>query len=117
MCILDDLLEYLSIIGGTRFNSILLNWYNTNDRVIGFHTDDEPELGINPVIASLSLGDTRGFFLRSRTTGQQRSVKLSHGSLLVMCGKTQQHFNHAIAPGISSRINLTFRYIKQIYTP
>ena len=74
--ILDDLLEYLSLICRTRFNSILLNWYKTNDSVIGFHADDEPELGINPVIASLSLGDTREFFLRSRTTGQQRSSQI-----------------------------------------
>jgi alkylated DNA repair dioxygenase AlkB len=82
---------------------------------MGWHSDDEPELGAAPVIASLSLGAPRRFVFKSRD-GQPRrlALDLPHGSLLVMRGLTQRHYRHALprtAKPVGPRINLTFRRI------
>lgn len=100
---------------GTRFNSVLANRYRNGYDCMGLHSDDEPELGAQPVIASLSLGATRRFVFKHR---REPSIKgefaLSHGSLLVMHGETQQHYRHCLprtARPVGERINLTFRQI------
>ena len=83
---------------------------------MGWHSDDEPELGRKPVIASLSLGATRRFRLRSRTRGvAPLGLDLEHDSLLVMGGETQEHWQHAVPKTrrpVGLRINLTFRRIR-----
>ncbi|MBW3130339.1 MULTISPECIES: alpha-ketoglutarate-dependent dioxygenase AlkB family protein [Hymenobacter] len=103
---------------GTAFNSVLLNLYRYGQDSMGWHADDEPELGPAPVIASLSLGATRRFRLRPRdareTPHAPVSLDLSSGSLLVMRGPTQQHWLHAVpktARPTDARLNLTFRLI------
>jgi alkylated DNA repair dioxygenase AlkB len=82
---------------------------------MGWHADDEPELGRNPVIASVSLGATRRFCLRHRRRKDLRlDVLLTHGSLLLMSGATQHHWVHALpktAAPVGERINLTFRRV------
>jgi len=99
-----------------RFNSVLLNLYRDEHDSMGWHSDDESELGPEPVIASLSLGATRTFRLRHRTkkTVKPIALALSGGSLLVMAGTTQRFWRHAVdkerAP-VGARINLTFRTI------
>jgi alkylated DNA repair dioxygenase AlkB len=107
----DDLAARL----GVRFNSVLANLYRDGRDSVGWHSDDEPELGATPVIASLSFGATRTFRLRSRATREAAlSLDLSHGSLLVMSGDTQRLYQHALPKraGITApRINLTFRRI------
>ncbi len=102
---------------GARFNSVLLNLYRNQKDRMGWHNDDEPELGERPVIASVSLGEARTFMMKPRDrhrAGLQR-VKLGHGSLLVMAGDTQRNWVHAVrsesAP-CGPRINLTFRLIR-----
>lgn len=98
----------------TAFNSVLLNLYRDGQDAMGWHADNEPELGSEPVIASVSLGCPRRFDLKHRTTGQRRDVILPHGSLLVMAGHTQRHWVHQIARSAkvhAPRINLTFRWI------
>jgi alkylated DNA repair dioxygenase AlkB len=101
---------------GEAFNSVLLNLYRDQNDSMGWHSDDEPELGPSPTIASVSLGEQRDFLLKHRTN-QQVGVKrlpLSHGSLLVMAGSTQRMWQHAIEKEkrpIGKRINLTFRKI------
>ena len=101
---------------GTGFNSVLANLYRDGRDAMGWHSDDEPELGPMPVIASLSLGATRRFVLKSRTASDQRlALDLSHGSLLVMRGDTQRRYRHALprtAKPVGPRINLTFRRIR-----
>lgn len=101
---------------GYRFNSVLLNLYRNGQDSVGWHSDNEPELGSMPVIASLSLGETRAFRLRHRKRKdvKQVSIDLTDGSLLLMEGATQAFWQHAImkekdAP--QPRINLTFRTI------
>jgi alkylated DNA repair dioxygenase AlkB len=98
----------------TMFNSLLLNYSRDGQDSIGFHADDEPELGRNPVIASLSLGAARTFVLRHNRSGQRHRWELSHGSLLIMAGTLQQNFKHAVPRSrspVGQRINLTFRWI------
>lgn len=99
---------------GVVFNSVLANLYRSGDDSMGWHADDEPELGPTPVIASLSFGDERRFDFRHRTTGETVQVVLPHGSLLVMSGATQSHWKHRLAKtkaGRGQRINLTFRFV------
>ena len=100
---------------GTRFNSVLANLYRDGRNAMGWHSDDEPELGARPVIASLSLGAARRFVLRHRTDPVRRlACELGPGSLLVMAGETQRHYRHALprtARPVGPRINLTFRRI------
>jgi len=96
------------------FNSVLLNYYRNGRDSNGWHSDDEPELGDNPVIASLSLGAPRDFQLRSkRDKSLKQTLSLEHGSLLVMRGTTQRCWQHQIPKraNAASRINLTFRTI------
>jgi alkylated DNA repair dioxygenase AlkB len=100
---------------GARFNAVLLNLYRDGRDGMGWHADDEPELGRDPVIASVSLGSTRRFCLRHR---KRRNVKLDvplpHGSLLCMSGTTQHHWVHALPKtraAVGERINLTFRLV------
>lgn len=101
---------------GQSLNGVLLNYYRDGQDSMGWHSDDEAELGVNPLIASLNLGGTRRFDLRRK--GQNRiehSLDLQHGSLLVMRGATQHHWQHQVAKTrafCAPRLNLTFRLIK-----
>ena len=101
---------------GIDFNSVLANRYRDGRDSMGWHADDEAELGAEPVIASISLGATRQMRFRSRAAGARGSVALAleHGSLLWMAGGTQQHYQHAISKTratVGERINLTFRVL------
>lgn len=101
---------------GQPLNGLLLNYYRDGQDSMGWHSDDEAELGANPLIASLSLGATRRFDLRRKGQGRiEHSLWLGHGSLLVMRGATQHHWQHQVAKTRSDcapRLNLTFRLIR-----
>ena len=99
-----------------KFNSVLLNLYRTERDGVSWHSDDEPELGKNPMIASVSFGETRRFQLRHKLDKSLDKVEitLTHGSLLIMKGSTQHFWQHQIpksAKSLRERINLTFRII------
>ena len=98
-----------------QFNSVLLNRYRSGGDYMGWHSDDEPELGPAPVIASLSLGAARRFLLRRRDDPARKAeYLLGHGDLLVMAGQTQRYYQHALpkmARVQGERINLTFRRV------
>ncbi len=100
---------------GTTFNSVLLNYYRDGNDSVAWHADDEPELGTNPVIASVNLGQARRFDVRHKNNHAEKySVDLAHGSLLIMRGDLQHNFEHQIAKSskpMKARINLTFRVI------
>ena len=110
-----ELRERLHADTGARFNSVLANLYRSGADAMGWHADDEPELGARPVIASLSLGASRRFLLRHRRERDRRmALDLPHGSLLLMSGDTQANWQHALprtARPAGPRINLTFRLI------
>ena len=98
-----------------RFTSVLLNQYRDGSDSNGWHSDDEKELGINPAIASISLGAERVFQLRNKKDKNlKKKITLAHGSLLLMKGTTQHFWQHQIPKtkkDIAPRINLTFRVI------
>lgn len=100
---------------GTRFNSVLANLYRDGRDGVAWHSDDEPELGPEPVIASASFGATRAFQLRAKADpSRRRTLLLPHGSLLVMRGSTQRLWRHQVpktAKPVGERINLTFRLV------
>ena len=99
---------------GVPFNSLLLNRYRDGRDSIGFHTDAEPELGRDPVVATLSFGSERAFVLKHKRTRETITYRLGHGSLLVMGGASQHHWLHAVPKTESARgerISLTFRRI------
>ena len=98
----------------TPLNSLLLNFYRDGQDSIGYHTDAEPELGTNPVIASISLGAVRQFVMKHIETGEKLKYDLAHGSLLIMAGTCQHHWLHGVPKTkamVRPRINLTFRNI------
>ncbi|WP_198552757.1 alpha-ketoglutarate-dependent dioxygenase AlkB family protein [Psychromonas sp. Urea-02u-13] len=98
---------------GYRFNCILANLYRDENDSVGYHADDEPILGINPVIASYSLGETRRFLVKhNQQTYNSLKVDLTNNSLLLMDGCLQHFWQHAIPKTkrpMNARINLTFR--------
>ena len=97
------------------FNSVLLNRYRDGNDSISWHTDAEPELGKNPIIASVNFGETRNFQLRHVNTKEKIEIELIHGSLLIMQGELQHYWQHQIPKTtrkVKERINLTFRVIK-----
>ncbi len=98
-----------------QFNSLLLNYYRDGKDSIGWHSDDERELGKNPPVPSLSFGAERVFQIRHKVTKEKKEYILKHGSLLVMSGTMQHHWQHCVPKSTkisSPRINLTFRNIK-----
>ncbi|MGZ3254071.1 MAG: alpha-ketoglutarate-dependent dioxygenase AlkB family protein [Burkholderiaceae bacterium] len=115
--LLLDLKNRVESVADTSFNSVLLNYYRDNRDSMGFHSDDEAELGDQPVIASLSLGEERAFILKHKTakTVKPHHLKLASGSLLLMKGDTQKYWKHGINKVThlcGPRVNLTFRCIK-----
>lgn len=99
-----------------RFNSVLLNYYRNERDSMGMHSDDEPELGSRPIIASLSVGEERTFTFKPKTFDLESvNLPLASGSLLLMKGDTQRNWKHGIAKSsrpLGPRVNLTFRQIR-----
>lgn len=98
-----------------NFNSVLLNWYRNGEDYLNWHTDDEKELGENPIIASVNFGETRDFQLRyNQDHDLKLNIPLTHGSLLIMSGELQHYWQHCVPKRKrvnGSRFNLTFRKI------
>ncbi len=98
-----------------QFNSCLVNLYRDGNDTVGWHSDDEPELGQQPIIASLSLGDSRDFKMKHKTLDKKLTITLDNGSLLLMSGDTQHYWQHCLPRTKrvkSPRVNLTFRQIQ-----
>uniref|UniRef100_A0A8C3QAH9 Alpha-ketoglutarate-dependent dioxygenase alkB homolog 3 n=2 Tax=Geospiza parvula TaxID=87175 RepID=A0A8C3QAH9_GEOPR len=121
--LLSMLKERIEECTGHTFNSLLCNLYRSEKDSVDWHSDDEPSLGKNPVIASLSLGATRTFEMRRKPSPEENGdytyverlkIPLDHGTLLVMEGATQEDWQHRVPKEYHSRderINLTFRII------
>lgn len=114
--LLQKIKSQVETISNANFTTVLLNYYRDGKDSNGWHADNEKELGINPVIASVSFGGERTFQLKHNSDkDQKKSIVLEHGSLLVMKGTTQHFWKHQIpktAKPVEPRINLTFRVIK-----
>ena len=113
---LETLKSRVEQVTRAEFTTCLLNLYRDGSDSNGWHADDEKELGENPVIASISLGQERTFKLKHRHNKENKhNLLLEHGSLLLMQGPTQHYWYHQIPKSkkpLDARINLTFRYIK-----
>lgn len=110
------LLARVRAAADTPFNHVLANRYRDGDDSMGLHADAEPELGPDPVVATLSLGATRRLQVvpRDRRLGPNRFFPLADGDLFVMFGQTQRQFRHGIPkqPALTDeRISLTFRHL------
>lgn len=104
----------LNSLADTSWNYCLANLYRNGSDSMGWHADNEPEMG--PLIGSLSLGATRNFRIRHNLSRITQAFPLSHGSLLIMAGSMQQHWQHEVPKTkrpVGERINLTFRSIHQ----
>ncbi|WP_445767467.1 alpha-ketoglutarate-dependent dioxygenase AlkB family protein [Rheinheimera sp.] len=113
--VVQDLAQRVSGFLQQPFNCVLLNCYADGQQHMGWHADNEQELGHDPHIASLSLGATRRFELKHRAAPWQLALDLTPGSLLLMAGGCQHHWLHRLPKQSrvsTSRLNLTFRYIK-----
>lgn len=111
---LEQLCDRLVRHTGHPLNAVLLNHYQHGEHHMGWHSDDEPELGQDPVILSLSLGQTRRFDLKHKQLNTQLSLELKDGDLLVMGGTCQRFWQHRVPKQIrldAERFNLTFRYL------
>lgn len=97
------------------FNSVLLNYYRDGNDSVAWHSDNEKALGTHPVIASISFGQIRTFDIRRKDNHAEKySIRLESGSLLLMKGDLQQHWEHRVAKSVKSmksRLNLTFRVV------
>ncbi|WP_395344900.1 alpha-ketoglutarate-dependent dioxygenase AlkB family protein [Ningiella sp. W23] len=112
---LKELKKYCELSCQTQFNSVLANYYRDGSDSMGMHSDNEPELGAQPVIASVSLGELRNFDFKHIKTKQKQRLLLEHGSLLIMRGDTQRYWHHGINKSkklLGPRLNFTFRQIK-----
>jgi len=117
--VLLEMKERLEALTGAQFNSTLANAYRDGRDSMGWHSDDEKELGPAPLIASVSLGAERRFLVRSRnrpagTRAASRGLPLGHGSLLLMRGDSQRRFQHSLPRTrrpTGLRINLTYRLV------
>ncbi len=114
--LVDEMRARVEALSGAPFNAVLLNLYRDGADSMGFHADDEPELGERPVIASLSFGAERTMHFRHRHDRAQptRRVALMDGDLLVMRGDTQANWRHAMPKTrrpVGPRVNLTFRRV------
>jgi len=116
---IEELVELKKIVEektGHYFNSCLLNLYHSGEEGMAWHSDGEKDLLKNGAIGSLSFGAERKFSFKHKQNQQALSVRLQHGSLLVMKGETQRHWLHRLPPTKkvdTPRINLTFRTIHQ----
>jgi alkylated DNA repair dioxygenase AlkB len=111
---LKSIRDRVQEVSSSRFNAVLLNWYRDGEDAMGWHSDNEPELGREPTIASVSFGAERDFHLRSNDKQWKISISLAHGSLLIMQGATQHHWQHALPKHLrvtDLRLNLTFRSV------
>lgn len=114
---LQRLRQRMQVVAGCGFNSVLLNYYRDQHDSMGLHSDDEPELGPQPVIASLSLGESRRIFFKHKTRRDQEtfSIELPSASVLIMKGETQRYWRHGVRKlkrTCGPRVNLTFRWVE-----
>lgn len=114
--LLRSLMDSVENLTGEKFNSALLNYYRNEDDSMGFHSDDEKELGPTPIIASLSFGHERELVFKHKFKKLKPArLLLTSGSLLIMKGPTQANWKHGIEKGSSHmgpRVNITFRQIR-----
>lgn len=113
--IITQIQSWVESYTGAKFNSVLANYYRDGSDSVSWHSDNEPELDREPMIASLSFGASRDFGIKSKATGERSTLTLGHGDLVVMSGRSQLDYLHCVpktTKKVSARVNLTFRLTK-----
>ena len=113
---IDKLARDVAAAVGWRFNYVLMNRYRDGRDRLGWHADDEPDLGAMPVIATISVGAVRTLRIRHRRGGGSLGRTLAHGSLLLMWGCSQRDYKHCLVrtkKPVGERISFTFRYVSR----
>lgn len=117
MCkVLLEIKKAVELTTNSKFNGVLVNLYRNGQDSNGWHADNEPELGNDPIVASLSFGASRRFYLRSNTEKKSLKLLLENGDLLLMGNGIQTGWKHCVPKSLGvhePRINLTFRKIIQ----
>jgi alkylated DNA repair dioxygenase AlkB len=112
---LQHIREQAEQLAGIKFNTVLLNYYRDGNDSVAWHSDKESIMGSQPIIASVSFGQVRSFDIRNKADHRGNySVRLEHGSFLLMKSGLQEHWEHRIAKSakaIKPRVNLTFRLV------
>jgi alkylated DNA repair dioxygenase AlkB len=112
---LQSIRDLVEPLAGIQFNSVLLNYYRDGNDSVAWHSDKESIMGSQPVIASVSFGQVRSFDIRNKADHKEvYSVRLEHGSFLLMKSGLQENWEHRIAKStkpMKARINLTFRLV------
>jgi len=112
---LNSIREMVEELAGIKFNSVLLNYYRDGNDSVAWHSDKESIMGSQPIIASVSFGQVRNFDIRRKADHREKySVRLEHGSFLLMKAGLQEHWEHRIAKStkpMKPRVNLTFRLV------
>jgi alkylated DNA repair dioxygenase AlkB len=112
---LQNIRELVEPLAGIRFNSVLLNYYRDGNDSVAWHSDKESIMGSQPVIASVSFGQVRSFDIRRKNEhAEHYSVRLEHGSFLLMKRGLQERWEHRIGKStkpMKARVNLTFRLV------
>ncbi|MFD0749135.1 alpha-ketoglutarate-dependent dioxygenase AlkB family protein [Mucilaginibacter calamicampi] len=112
---LQQIREMVEPLAGIKFNSVLINYYRDGNDSVAWHSDKESIMGSQPTIASVSFGQVRNFDIRNKNNHQEHySVKLEHGSLLLMKAGLQEYWEHRVAKSartMKARVNLTFRLV------
>ena len=106
--------DKISNVSGINFNSVLMNWYRDGEDYMSWHTDNEKELGKNPVIGSVNFGENRDFMIRLNDKSTKLTIPLKHGTFLLMAGELQHFWQHSVPKRKKikgTRFNLTFRVI------
>jgi alkylated DNA repair dioxygenase AlkB len=109
---LEDIELQLEAVLEETFNFVLINLYEDGTRYIGWHSDDEKDLGDGSIIASLTFGATRDFVLKHKVTKKSTKIALPHNTLLIMGGDTQKNYLHSVPKRLrvkEPRINMTWR--------
>ncbi len=112
-----DLRNRMNDLTGIRYNSALVNLYRNGQDSMGLHSDDERELGSNPVITSISYGAKRKIIFRRKSDGQKEVIELEQGDVLIMKGTLQHEWKHEVPKEknvTSPRLNVTFRLIHEL---
>ena len=114
---LQQIKDRIENTSGVQFTTVLLNLYRTGQDSVSWHRDHEKEYGTNPVIGSVSFGETRPFRIRHKFKKDEPLIEipLHHGSFLLMAGPMQHYWEHQIPKTtreIKPRINLTFRIVQ-----
>jgi alkylated DNA repair dioxygenase AlkB len=112
---LQNIREQAEQLAGIKFNTVLLNYYRDGNDSVAWHSDKESIMGSQPIIASVSFGQVRSFDIRNKADHRENySVRLEHGSFLLMKSGLQEHWEHRIAKSAKAmkpRVNLTFRLV------